>query len=428
MTTKAIADTARRGWSLTAGQLAATRAKVEKINERAVKRGFTGRVDLTAERRDLARWETFTDDQGDAVRAVTGPDGRSHGQPTRGGRALPGMWITEPCWDVVITGQTPSYEGWEFLAVLDWDSAGTLVVRTVPGFNLVDRTDLVAGHCDHCGTHRRRNDTYLIRHAVTGQQRQVGSSCIRDFLGWQAKPVLLLGDQLADEIDNIGPCWSDGEALRLDVLAIAWAAITTFGFVRSGDAHGSSTRDVVAAVLYGTSRADWELRAELGPVIEQAHGKAAEILAFVLSDEFDGDNDYVINLKAIAGAEFVTNRNLGMMASAPQAWLRHVARQLQRQADDEGPASAHFGTIGERLDFTGRIESVRFLDSAYGVTVLYTLRAEDGSIAKWFSSRAALGEEPGATVTVKGTVKAHGEYRGRPETTLTRCKLIQEVS
>lgn len=41
-------DEAPAPWVLTPAEFAATKNKLEKINARAIKRGFTGRIDITA--------------------------------------------------------------------------------------------------------------------------------------------------------------------------------------------------------------------------------------------------------------------------------------------------------------------------------------------------------------------------------------------
>jgi hypothetical protein len=48
----------------------------------------------------------------------------------------------------------------------------------------------------------------------------------------------------------------------------------------------------------------------------------------------------------------------------------------------------------------------------------------EGNVLKWFSSRNA-GLETGATVKLKGTVKAHETYHDLAQTVTTRCNVIE---
>jgi hypothetical protein len=391
-------------WALSPAEYALTVAKIAKINARATKKGFTGRIDVIAERREIT------------------------------GRDETGFTVTRIVYDTRITGDAPSYDGWTFIATLDWDEHAGLVVRTAPGVESVTRDGLVEGHCDHCKVKRYRKATFLVRNVETGEERQIGRQCIKDFLGWKATPAFISEDGVRGEIE----AWGFGGGAREDaytvdtILGVAWAATMAFGFVPASSWDRTPTAEVVRTVLapvLHTQRDRDDHRDLLDRLAEYATDavvKAADVREFVASDDFNGGSEYVTNLKAIAGAEYASFRNIGVLASAPQAWARHQERTLVRKVES-GPESVHFGQVKERLTFTGVVEAIRWIDGDYGVTTLYTLRAEDGRVAKWFASRDALGQIEGVTVTVKATVKGHGEYNGRKETTLTRCAVVEPV-
>ena len=61
-------------------------------------------------------------------------------------------------------------------------------MRSVPGVEL-DGWRPEVSECDHCGTTRRRSATYLVEHE-DGSRKQVGSSCMADFLGASGHPRL----------------------------------------------------------------------------------------------------------------------------------------------------------------------------------------------------------------------------------------------
>src|SRR5258708_15012679 len=141
-------------------EYAATVAKIDKLNARAARRGWTGRI--TIEREQVEVRET-TEAGFETVRVVN---------------------------EVKISGEPPKYEGWTFLAKLDFDPEAGLIVSTAPGVGSVDRTGLIEGACGHCNTDRDRRHCFLVRHE-DGRQVQVGSTCIQNFLGWDAKPVFI---------------------------------------------------------------------------------------------------------------------------------------------------------------------------------------------------------------------------------------------
>lgn len=380
--------------------------KIAKINARAAKKGWTGRVTLEAV-------ETTK---------VTNVEG---------------FEVREQVWDVTLGGEAPSYNGWTFLATLDWDENAGLITRCAPGVEVVvERDSLVAGWCDHCKTSRYRKATFLVLNQSTGEQVQVGSTCVKDFLGWTGSFTFLSEDEVQSEMDIM---WGAGSSSDRNysvetVLAVAWAAVKAYGWVpaSAGD-YKMTTKSAVLTFLNPSTRInhrtgrleDAELVEAVGAHVDGSADAAAKARAYILSDDFSGDSEYVVNMKAVVSAEFVSSRNIGLVASAPQALARFEEKTLARKAAAEGPQSAWFGTKGDKgVLFTGVIEAIRYIDSQWGSTVLYTFRAADGTIAKWFASSEALGDTTviGTTVTIKGTIKDHEEFKGTKSTVLTRCK------
>jgi hypothetical protein len=387
-------------------QLATTLAKIEKINERAAKRGLSGRLEL-----DVTEVEVKTKDD-------------------------LGFEVVEILYDVFFTGEAPKHNGWTFLATLDWDENAGLIVRTAPGVHSVDREAVREGVCDHCKKIRTRRETFLVKNEETGEEKQIGRSCIKDFLGWEttvAWPTTPADDDEEKEFYGMGG--GDRDVSTETVLAYAWACVKAFGFVRSQDYHATPTVQLVRnAISPSRARRDKEFAEKMAPLAGEAKGKAAEIRAFILSDDFSGTSEYVTNLKAIAGAKMVSSRNFGILVSAPQAWARFNEQTLIRK-QREGKPSEWIGTApdkaagvkGSRITFTGIVEAIRYIDGLYGSTTLYQVRAEDsGVVVKWFASNNALGEDTGVRVTLRGTVKEHDEYKGNKATVLTRCTLVED--
>ncbi|MDQ0376532.1 hypothetical protein [Amycolatopsis thermophila] len=392
-------ETQAHTWHLTADELEATRNKIAKINTRAAKRGFTGRIEVHATRRETTR-------------------------------EVGGLQVTEIVYDTRITGDAPRYNGWTFLATLDWDPNAGLIVRTAPGIDTVNRDGLHEGWCGHCRTHRHRKATYLLRNEA-GEQIQVGSTCIKDFLGWTATPVFVYADDLRDEIDGLlgdgGYC--PREFTTDTVFAAAWAAIKRYGYVRANDWNGVPTKVVVGDLLDPRNKNARQLAAEMAAEIAEAAGMGAKIREFILSDDFPGDSEYVRNLKAIAAADAVSPWNLGLAVSAPQAWARHNEQTLIRQRERAEVRDEFYGTVGQRdVEVRVQVRNVSWSQNAYGTSTVYTLVSDDGYLFKWFASKDALGDEPGDTwfTLRKCWIKAHKEWNGQKETQLTRCKAIEE--
>jgi len=379
---------------LTAAELDLTREKLAKINKRAAKRGFTGALDL-------------------AVEPVTVRETNWLGQV-----------IVKELFDVTVTGEPPKYNGWAFLATLTW-TEGNLVTRNAPGVESIgDRDGFREGWCDQCRLDRDRNDVYLVENVETGERKQVGSTCIKDFLGWDARPVFFSEAEVSADLDD----WGGGGGTLNPVfgtdsaLAIAWAAIKAFGFRRSGDAM-STVEDVRLLLgLYKPSDADRQRMEVIRPFIASSEQAAREVRAYVLSDAFGGQSDYVDNLKAVLASDRVTDRNLGLLASAPQAWAREQERTLIREREQAaGAASAWIGAPKQRLrGLVLTVKGVRYLSSDWGATTLLTFADADENVVKWFAS-GTYEYDLGTVLTLDGTVKKQDEFNGVKQTVLTRC-------
>lgn len=381
-------------------QLEMTREKVAKINARAAKKGLAGTLTLTAA--EILEVEV------DEVTKI------------RTERVM---------YDVEIIGNAPAFNGWEFVAKLDWDANAGLIVRSIPGAVKVDRESLRQGWCDHCRTTRQRLVTYVVRETETDRQIQVGSSCLKDFTGQYTTIAFpeFKGDD-DEEGGFFGGC-GEREYSPLTVLAVAWACVKLEGFKPASNFGDTTKGDVRTALSPSKSKSDREWAAKIAPLADEAAGKATELLAWILSDDFSGTSDYVLNMKAVAAGKMVSARNIGLLASAPQAWAKALERSFIREREASVYASSEFiGQEKDRLELTVEIKGIKYIPGDYGTRTLYTMITPEGNIVKWFSTgEDKLGETEGARYVIRGTVKKHETWNDMKSTILTRCSVIDEL-
>jgi hypothetical protein len=411
-------ETSTWTWNLSNYELELTQEKLAKINARAAKKG------LGAGSLELEVVKTFE---------VTETDEHS------------GFEITRVVNEVAITGTAPQLNGWAFIAVLDFDKNAGLITKVVPGYEgKIDRSGFVEGACDHCHVNRYRKTTYLVQHE-DGTTKQVGSTCIRDFLGQEFSPTFIYAkdsEELAEELGFGGyGGYGDADVTIETALAVAWAAVTEYGFVKSNAAEFGGgevpTKTRISQVLFPANKEPLRsehlaVGAKLRPLAEQAKEQAKLIRDYLLSDAFAGDNEYVVNLKAILSADRVSSRFFGLLASAPQAWARGVERDLKRQAETSEIKNEFFGETGDKVELTVQVKSIRSTPGyAYNspATAIYTLVTDDGHLAKWFTGTWALGEEvTNHTFKIKGSIKKFDEYNGTKSTVLTRVKVLEDIA
>jgi hypothetical protein len=380
-----------RELDLTPAEFALTSDKIAKLNARAVKRGWTGILTVTG--------EAFTEVTDNGI----------------------GLKRERQMVHTVISGNPPKYDGWTFLARADWADGG-MVLFTAPGVEGIDRTGITEGACDHCKINRYRKSTYIVR-SDAGEQLQVGSTCLKDFLGWNTNPVWIVEPSDSDLFGDIGYGHSAPVYSVDTVLAAAWACVEAFGYVRSGEPN--STKYTVLSVLDPRTPDERKLAEKLRPHVAESYNAATMIREFILSDAFSGYGDYVLNLKNIARSEFVEPRFFGFLVSAPQAWAKAQERTLIKQREKSEVTNEFLGSVGDKLDLPVTLKAIRFIDGDWGVTTLYTFVTDDGHIVKWFSTRTVFTDaDVDKSFDIRGTVKKHDEYNGTKSTVLTRCKKL----
>lgn len=365
--------------------------------------------------------------------------------------------------EVSVLGEAPKYAGWTFVATIDWVNDDA-VIRKVRGLEDVDtnpaRAALVPNGCDHCNAARSRNATYLLRHE-DGTFKQVGSTCLREFLGVEVN-LSLLGFNPYEGCDSTNRYVPDTFG-TLHVLEDTLAIIRYFGWVSGGQAYNDSTKTATRERLTtaysresdtykGRETAAGEARRAIRENRREDDAeRAAAIIAWIRSDAI-GNTEYAQNLKAAVGSApqtrtFTTNetgewttytreveefqfRHLGLVISAVEGYRRFEEKAAARKVEHASSLNEWVGVEKERLRALRlTVVSTRWIESDFGSSLLVIFRDEPGHTFKWFASNApeAL-ETTGATVVLDGTVKKHETYNERKSTVLTRCAVKEVVT
>jgi hypothetical protein len=353
---------------------------------------------------------------------------------------------TIPHQAVTVTGEAPQLPGYTLVAAIDHTEGGA-VIRTVPGESCPESYRSAGNNCDHCGHNRRRKSTYILRHE-SGEHKQVGSTCIKDFLGLQFDAMLSAYRWLLTcDGSEFGGAPRGAFNVSLSAfLTLCASSIREFGWRARG--AGAAACDRHSRRGYGepshscpdcqipTADRIWDgLRGfgSLPTVTEADQTAAAEAQAWALA--LAPSNDYQHNIKTIAACETIKRKQAGFAGSIVSSHQRQGQRDAERQAREaarrkalaeqgEAGANEHQGTVGQPLTVTGAVVFQRQCHTRFGVSYLYKFQAPRGLVV-WFASRDQdLGT--GDTVTLTGRVKKHDSYRGECQTVLTRCK-VQEV-
>ncbi len=340
---------------------------------------------------------------------------------------------------VTVTGETPHYAGWSLVAILQHlvadDCEKVEVIRAVPGHTVPVEFRGRGTVCDHCGTLRRRNDTFIVRHE-DGTCKQVGRSCLGDFLGHADPHQIASAAEFFVRLGTICSEFEDereaGGRCRYSSLDhyLAWVAtvIRTCGWLSRGKARETfkmATADYAMSLMCNP-RTQYEFIREFGRPSEEDEATVTDVIAWArsLSDR-EELNDYLYSLNAIARAGIVDDRSLGIAASMIVACRFDRDKQAEAAREKtEAAKNQHFGTVGERAEFTlTLIGEPQPIEGEFGTTWIHRFRDETGNYATWFGSNNNLGMEVGEAKRLKATVKKHDIYHGMAQTILSRVAI-----
>ena len=83
--------------------------------------------------------------------------------------------------DIEVDG-TAMVNGWKFAASLEYTSEGN-IISGVEGIEIPERYYSCKPWCEHCKTARDRKYSYIVFNEESGEFKQVGKACLRDFTG-----------------------------------------------------------------------------------------------------------------------------------------------------------------------------------------------------------------------------------------------------
>ena len=402
------------------GQL---RAGVAKLNKRAVKLGLEPVVLVVSEPRSQLITELLPAEYQEAGRI-----------PSTTQRHV---YVV----DVSFTGTAPRVGGFSFVARLDHQEGGNLVLRA-PGVETdLDGWRLTGSRCQHCGLDRRRSATFLLQNEQ-GALVQVGKSCLEDYTGttniasavelfkcWQEILVGLGGD--GEYGFGFGGGWQP-DVTPVEYLGCAVASIRHRGFHKSGSER--STRNdcdfLSAPCPLDKGRKGEKEMVEAwkkGQPTDAQREEAAAILAWAVASKDSGD--YMHNARIACAGRVLIARTEGLLASLPVSYDK--AMGIERERKVRPAAGPHVGTIGERITTKVTVKLVRGYESDFGTGVMILMLDENNSTLKTFSSGRALQDQENfdGEWYLRGTVKKHetDDKYGEPVTLLKRCELQREV-
>lgn len=305
--------------------------------------------------------------------------------------------------------------GWEFVVAIEHLLINNQYENIVRGHI---ETNGIYNHvepiCEHCGLTRKRNNTYIL--IKDNIKMQVGKTCLKDFLGHDAEnfchAMHILHD-IEDMAESFSGTFSSANYLDLVVfLGMVSKSISEYGF-KPSSFDNSTKNDVIQ-------------RFNAKEKVSEEHMEAGlKVLEWV--KQTTDESDYMHNLRAIAARGMVSHRHYGYAASMFPAYNKDLIKKSQ-------PAivSNHVGEVNSRSIFQLTAYKKIYWDSTYGRTYLLMMKDNVGNVFTWRTnnppdslSSYKWDELSPKNIILKGTIKAHSDYKGIKQTELTRCTEVE---
>lgn len=334
-------------------------------------------------------------------------------------------------------------EGWGLAARVEWvDGKGASTVFIGGGANRAVKVP-EAPTCDHCKARRHRSTTYVAL-ATDGSDKTLvlGGDCAKLYWGKALKYLPFWEDMEAydvgDGADEEGMGGYGGPVPRAffdtrTLLSLAIPHIRKNGYTPASAEMGVPTKWAVAdlqkafdmwgpgpvtvpphlrpAGLEGIDEVVVASDEDVDAVIEWAREQALS--------EANADSTYWRTVGEALDKGWFGQRVLGFIAALPHGYAKRPVAATTAAAQ---PVYRHVGVEGQRMKTPMKLTVMRTMtfDTMYGPSVLTILRDEDGNTLKSFGKMPRELREEGDTAPVTFFVKAHGEYKGMPETIINR--------
>ena len=286
----------------------------------------------------------------------------------------------------------------------------------------------IKSYCEHCHSDRNRNKTILLQNPE-GDIIQVGSTCIHEYTG-------------IDGIDIIKN-YQDLKSILLKDIPI--------DFERMGSINSkyTNTLNYLSACVqliitkgYKKEETKWDAWT-ITEADEQYKLIAHTIIDYFKNQTFGECQDFLNNIKLTLSQEYC--KISGFVAYAYLAYQKQLEFDEKKKAEIEHKQqSEYIGEIGKKIETELILKKRIAYESCYNgysetTNYIYLFEDQFGNAYKWSTNKflekiiytdekkengyyEAINEND--TVKIKGTIKAHEEYKDQKQTVLTRCKIV----
>lgn len=323
-------------------------------------------------------------------------------------------------------------KGYQFLASIEHTENGNLLTKVSTEIELPERFRTTDDYCDHCKTHRFRKNIFIVYNEIEKTFVQVGSTCIKDYLGIDvaliAQRFEFLNELSAgsnDPDDHMyGSVWVVPKYNLTTFLATALNIMSIDGYV-----SGKTQWETEGAKKATGNETAYVIRGPYGKITEDERQWFRDRLACTDEHKAEADaiiewilqqptiEDYYYNLNVIAKNGWVKGKQANLAASMIIMYRIAMDKMVKKK---EYAKSEYIGTVGEKIVVEATALKTYWCNAAYGTMYINNFVTDKGERIICYNSKE-LGEE-GKKYRIKATVKKHQDYKETKQTVILRPK------
>lgn len=287
--------------------------------------------------------------------------------------------------------------------------------------------------CDHCNTKKFRKSVFIIQNLNTGEIKQVGKSCFKDFTGESVTKFL-------KEVESIQNIFDFGESL-IEGSSGYFDLFRFFAMVNRLIKKGLPYKNK-SFVKDSTVRKSFEeYSKDNSSISDEEIEKSRKIMNWFVDSNKNSDKDFILNAvviirNALDFNQLVNFELLFRVAFVPYSYNNYLLRQNQVFNQSTGFKGGYLsGNVNDKVDLRITLISIKpvlrqsfnYYDN--GISYLYTMLDNEGHKIIWFSSyenkffnEKSLKKE----FKIKGKIKKFSEFNGLEQTEITRC-FVSEI-
>lgn len=297
------------------------------------------------------------------------------------------------------------------------DNFASNMVHLINGFeDAPESWWTISGCCDDCKDSYNRKKTVMLQDVETKTFRQIGTSCLKKYLGINIYNVI-------NGFDSISEILEEEVAIYSDYLPRNNEYVNTQRFL--GLVIDEINKNGYIKNMVTSHRAFTAITERNEYPSEEAVEQAKLIYNFFKNIDVESkvmNNDFYMNIRTAVLSDYIGDSAL--IGYAPLAYDK-IIYFLNKQDEEfvRKSNSQYIGNVGDKIITTVEVVKCIGFESNYGYSYVNIFEETDThNELVWITSSAALAV--GSKMKIKGTVKQHKEYEGTKQTVLTRVKEI----